>query len=64
MGDKAPLLQRNAAWRMKPATDNQRRALRRLHPGVSSDASLDLSGEISDAIAKEKFVLRVKTEII
>ena len=64
MGEKAPLLQRDAKWRMLEASERQKQAWKSIRPKEAKDDGFSLSGEISDAIAKEKFIRRVKPETI
>lgn len=58
LGDKAPYLQRNAPWRMKPATDQLRRTWEALKP-QEGQMQLPLAGDMSDAVARERFRRRV-----
>ena len=62
IGEHSHLLQRNAPWRMKPATDSQKKSWRSMR--ATTDADLTLAGEISDAIAKERFLRKVRQESV
>ena len=64
MGEKAPLLQRNAKWRLEPASEKQLKLWKSIRKERDADDGLNLSGEISDAIAKETFIRRVKEETL
>ena len=67
LGDKAPLLQRDASWRTSEASDSQKRALNSLrlrHNPDDLQLRLSLSGEVSDAIAQERFTNRVRPEML
>ncbi len=57
MGHMAPLLERNAEWRGREPTENQRRALRRMEDPPDPDQMT--SGEIWDCISRERFRRRV-----
>ena len=58
LGDKAPYLQRNAKWRMKPATDALRKTWLALNQ-TQLPLQLPLAGEMADSVAKERFRRRV-----
>lgn len=62
LGENAGLLQRDAPWRAKPPSDGQRKAWRSLNPG--DGAPPETSGEMSDAIAKQRFLRRVAPELV
>lgn len=62
LGDNAHRLQRNAPWRVHPPTEAQIKAWKSLHPG--SDALPPTSGEVSDSIAKQRFLRRVAPELL
>lgn len=62
LGDKAPHLQRNAPWRLKPPTENLKRAYQSIntaHDAQPRQMQLPLAGDMSDTIAKERFRRRV-----
>ena len=59
LGHMAPLLERNAEWRQKPATKAQQSTWRRLHPRDPQDPAELKAGEIWDAISRERFQRRV-----
>ena len=58
LGNRAPHLQRNAPWRMKAATEGLRKTWQALHP-AQGQMELPLAGDLSDAVAKERFRRRV-----
>ena len=62
LGEKAALLQRNATWRANPPSEPQCRAWQSLNPG--SDALPATAGEVSDSIAKERFLRRIAPELL
>ena len=62
--DQAPHLQRNAHWRLNPASEAQRYTWKRLHPGALLDPNTLTSGEASDAIAQERFQRRVNPQLV
>ena len=67
LGDKAPLLQRRAPWRALEASASQKKTLSSLKRERVTDPlqpPLSLSGEISDAIAQERFINRVRPEVL
>ena len=64
LGEKAPILQRNANWRLSPASLGQLRAYHSLVPTDVSGGQGLTAGEISDAIAQERFHRRVDTKVI
>ena len=67
LGDKAPLLQRSASWRALEASANQQKTLSSLRSKEdqnSPQVPLSLSGEVSDAIAQERFIKRVRPEML
>lgn len=64
LGEAAPRLERSAPWRLGPASEAQKSAWRRLHPGAPSGADRLTSGEVSDAIAQERFQRRVDPRLL
>ena len=63
LGDRAPTVQRDAPWRLKPATDLQKKAWTNLHQDTSLPTDLT-AGQASDAIAQRRFQLRVDPSIL
>ena len=64
LGDKAPFLQRGAPWRLRPASEAQIRAWKKLHPDIPPNHAELSAGEVSDAIAKRRFQVRVSQSLI
>lgn len=58
LGEKAPYIQRNASWRMKPPTDALKRTWQAMKP-PEGQLQLPLAGDMSDALARERFRRRV-----
>ena len=63
LGERAPSIQRNAQWRLQPATDPQRKAWATLYRGTPVPTSLT-AGQASDAIAQRRFELRVDPSVL
>ena len=59
IGQMAPFLRREAAWRSKPASPAQLRAWRRLHQGDPKEQGEMTAGEVWDNISRERFQNRV-----
>ena len=59
LGHQAPLLERQADWRGKPASPVQQKTWRRLFPGDPQDPEHLTSGEVWDAVSQERFRRRV-----
>ena len=57
IGNQAPSLKRSAPWRARAATDNQRSTAAKLIKAQADDAAT--AGELSDLIARERFIRRV-----
>ena len=64
IGDHAPLIERGAPWRLRPATPAQIRAWQQLNPDIPSNQADLTAGEVSDAIAKKRFQLRVNPTLL
>ena len=65
LGDKANLLQRNAPWRLKPASEAQAKTWLSLHPDAQLLMTSNLTaGEASDAIAQTRFRNRVAPDTL
>ena len=65
LGNKANLLQRNAPWRLKPASEAQAKTWLSLHPEAELFMTNNLTaGEASDAIAQTRFRNRVAQETL
>ena len=62
IGNQAPTLKRSAPWRGRGATDAQRATAARLIKAQADDAAT--AGELSDLIAKERFLRRVPTSVL
>ena len=63
LGSNAPSYQRDAPWRLKPASDPQKTAWSRLHPDAPMPPDLS-AGQASDAIAQRRFQLRVDPSVL
>ena len=64
LGGKASLLARTAAWRLRTASDQQKRAWERLTEN-EGPAPKDLTaGEASDLIAQQRFVNRIQRSLL
>ena len=59
MGHMAPLLERTAEWRQKPASEAQWRTWRRMYSRNQQDPGEMTAGEIWDSISQERFQRRV-----
>ena len=59
LGHMAPLLERDAEWRQKPASQAQQGAWRSLNPRNPQDPAELKAGEIWDTISRERFQRRV-----
>ena len=65
LGHKAPMLARNAPWRLKEASQAQQDAIKKLFRGRAGEAPVvKLAGEASDAIAHERFRRRVNPQLL
>ena len=62
LGSQAPFYERSAPWRQKLPSDSQVRAWKALRKPAEN--APQTAGDISDAIAKERFVRRVAQEIL
>ena len=63
LGERAPMVQRNAPWRLAPASEGQVRAYLALKPRERG-VQLPLAGDMSDAIAQERFIRRVQRKAV
>ena len=63
LGERAPTIQRDAAWRLKPASDPQKQAWTSLHRDTTLPPDLT-AGQASDAIAQRRFQLRVDPSVL
>ncbi len=64
IGEHAPLMERNAEWRLREPSDAQKRAWLSLYPGMPGVAEKLTAGEASDAIAQKRFQSRVNPRLL
>ena len=65
LGNKAPMLARNAPWRLKQASESQINTIKRLFRNRPDEQPIvKLAGEASDAIAHERFRRRVNPRLL
>lgn len=64
LGADAPRISRKAPWRLKPSNEKQQRAWSRLHPKSTTNPAELTAGDISDAIACERFRARVSLKVL
>lgn len=65
LGNKAPMLARNAPWRLKEASESQINTIKRLFRNRPDEQPIvKLAGEASDAIAHERFRRRVNPRLL
>lgn len=63
LGEHAPLIERGAPWRLRPASEPQKKAWKQLYPDIPQSNNIT-SGEVSDAIAKKRFQIRVNPTLL
>ena len=64
LGENAPRVQRQAEWRLKPASPAQKKTWRNLQPRESQAHEALTAGEASDTIAQQRFLRRIDPKIL